>query len=272
MENSENRDPRMLRLWDTDCDPLILAQKRAETYNSMAGSLSGYDCPKCKNRGSIMYAREDGTDYTVPCSCMKIRSSIRKLKQSGLQTRVKHCTFEKFQVRESWQKAILNAARAYSENPEGWLLLSGQSGCGKTHLCTAICRIRLLKGQQVRYLSWREELPVLKNWDDGERRERTMEELQQAELLYIDDFLKTGSGGQDGPRPTAADLGLGFEILNSRYNSDLPTLISTEFTPEEILSMDEALGSRIVEKAGDHILVVAKKPGRNYRLKKVRTL
>ena len=35
----------------------------------------------------------------------------------------------------------------YAHNPEGWLLLTGTYGCGKTHLAAAIANDRLAQGQ-----------------------------------------------------------------------------------------------------------------------------
>ena len=39
--------------------------------------------------------------------------------------------------------------RAGERGPEGWLVLMGQVGCGKTHLAAAIANYRVEKGQQV---------------------------------------------------------------------------------------------------------------------------
>ena len=56
-----------------------------------------------------------------------------------------------------------------------------------------------------------------------------------------------------------------FYILNDRYNSGLATIISSEKTINEILGIDEAIGSRIVERAKEFITNIEKKD--NYRLK-----
>jgi chromosomal replication initiation ATPase DnaA len=57
-----------------------------------------------------------------------------RMKRSGLKNIIKDYTFDKFEDSEPWQQAIKKASMEYAENPEGWFLLCGQSGAGKTHL------------------------------------------------------------------------------------------------------------------------------------------
>ncbi len=45
------------------------------------------------------------------------------------------------------RKAV-NAAMAFAEEPEGWLVLLGESFCGKTHLAAAIGNYRIDLGGQ----------------------------------------------------------------------------------------------------------------------------
>ena len=45
--------------------------------------------------------------------------------------------------------------------------------------------------------------------------------------------------------------------------------ISTEFSLEELLQLDEALASRIIQRAGDNIVVVKNDPHKNFRLQNV---
>ena len=77
-------------------------------------------------------------------------------------------TFEAYKATEPWQKLIKDGARAYAESMDGWFLICGQPGSGKTHLCTAIARQRLLAGDEVRYMPWREKIAEIIIPDDGE--------------------------------------------------------------------------------------------------------
>ena len=70
-------------------------------------------------------------------------------------------------------------------------------------------------------------------------------------VLYIDDMYKTGKGQQ----PTVGDVNLAFEIINARYNdTGKVTIISSERTVEEMLDIDEAVGSRIYERSKGNYL------------------
>lgn len=256
-----------------DYDPMAFAKLKADGFNKMPGNLTGTDCPVCLNKGNIMVPREDGSIASRECKCMVMRRCVWKMERSGLKDVIKNYTFDRFTVTEEWQKRALTAATSYAKNPEDWFLICGQSGSGKTHLCTAICRELLLQERQVVYAPWRQEISEIKAMSlDAEGRARKIDSLKKAEILYIDDLFKTGAGPDGDARPTGADISIAFEIINARYVSRLPTIISTELLPEELVKLDEAVGGRIMEMSKQYILAIAKAPGRNYRLRNMVTL
>ena len=105
----------------------------------------------------------------------------------------------------------------------------GQSGAGKSHICTAICGALIERSKDVYYMPWRDESTALKSLvTDAAAYTGRMRVLKKTEVLYIDDFLKGGD--------TDADIRLAYEILNSRYNDrGLRTILSSEMTPEKLL-------------------------------------
>ena len=251
-------------------DPAEFAKMKADSFNRSVGQLTGPHCPNCNDRGIIAVAKEDGSVAFRDCECMKARKAYWKMERSGLAGVIRDMTFDRFEVRESWQKSLKARVEAYAKDPEGWLLLCGQVGGGKTHLCTAVCRQRLYAGDEVRYMPWREEIGKLKALSfDSEERSRTLSELKNAQILYIDDLFKTGKSADGTANPTAFDVSLAFEIINFRYINDRITLVSTEKTPQQLLQIDEATASRIMEKAGQNTLFIDRKEGRNYRLRNV---
>ena len=247
-------------------DPEASLRNKIETYNSTPGHLKGYDCPKCKNRGDIMVLTEDKRMEIRPCSCCHIRKAISCMEASGLDGDLKKYRFEGFIVTESWQQQMLDLAKRYAEKPERWVLFSGQSGCGKTYLCTCIAKAILYQEKPLQYLSWVRELRDLKNYENYKQRDEKLERFQNVEYLYIDDFLKVPGG----MKPNAAELQIAFTLIDSRYRRKKPTILSTELEPGEITALDEALGSRIMEMVGDRNVVVKRQKGRNYRLKALR--
>ena len=254
--------------------PEELEHLKVKWFNDAAGDRDqddGFDCKICRNKGLIMELVEDeGTLHPVTrdCKCVATRNAIMRMRRSGLKNIITDYTFDKYEATEAWQKTIKDAAVAYSKDPSGWFFIGGQSGCGKTHICTAICREFLLSGKEVIYMLWRDDINKIKaSFMDSDEHVKVIDQYKKAEVLYIDDLFKIGNA-QDGAkqRPTPSDVNAAFEILNYRYNSKMPTVISSECTIADLLDIDEAVGGRIAERAK----VFSLKPdrSRNYRLRK----
>jgi DNA replication protein DnaC len=237
----------------TDCSIEELEQRIVDGYNATKGTLPGVDCPICNNKGDIMVLDPITLERKIrDCQCQAQRRSLRFMADSGLGAVLDLYTWDKWQSREPWQEKALEAAKNYAANPEGWFLAAGRSGTGKTHLCTAICG-ELLRGcRMVRYLQWRDfsvQAKAVVN-DDVAYRE-LVDPYKRVHVLYIDDLFKTGKG----QAPTSGDCNLAFELINARYNNpDKLTIISTELSIRQLLDIDEAIGSRIYERAKGHYL------------------
>lgn len=155
----------------------------------------------------------------------------------------------------------------------GRIFITGNSG--KSHISTAICRELIKQGKRLKYMLWRDDLTYLKSTagDSTEHANRSarIKELKTVPVLYIDDLFKTGRTN-DGQRamPTAADIATTFEIVNARYlDRELLTLFSSELTTTQLLSVDEGLASRIIERLenGKYALNIGQDIKKNYRLR-----
>ena len=215
-----------------------------------------YNCPKCQDRGYIILERFPL--IVEECDCVVRKANLRRLERSGLKELAERCGFDSFRTDEPWQKTAKAAALAYLRSPKGsWFYICGRSGSGKTHLCTAICRELIDKGQELYYLKWREEAPKLKALiRDYSLYEEKMRKLSEVPVLYIDDFLK-GS-------VTEADINLAYQLLNDRYNTRRRTIISSERSVEEIAKLDESVAGRIFELAREYCVMTADV---NYRMR-----
>ena len=266
----QRMNPNPFGLSALQYDPKAFAKMKADTINSTTGDLTGYDCPKCLNRGNIATPKDDGGVSFRECDCMKVRRCVWEMERSGLKNIIKEKTFDAYIATEEWQKVIKSGAMTYAEDPSGWLLFCGQPGSGKTHLCTAVCRCRLLAGDEVRYMPWRDKIAEIKAMSlDNERRAEILQGFKTAQILYIDDLYKVGRAGDGSSNPTGADIGLAFEIINYRYINHLHTIVSTEKSPQELVEIDEATGSRIIEMAGCNVYSVSRDAKKNYRLRGV---
>lgn len=120
--------------------------------------------------------------------------------------------------------------------------------------------------------TWKEESTLLKAViNETEVYTSRIEKLKQVDILYIDDFLKPlkSKEGNITP-PTTADVNLAFEILDYRKNANLRTIISSERYIGEIIEIDEATGSRIIEKTkSQYFINIKRDKSRNHRLTSV---
>ena len=216
---------------------------RVKVMNEAEGSLQGYNCSVCHNKG-IVYMRQGEEIVSKDCECMKTRESLDRIKKSGLSNLLDKYTFSAYRTDSDFQKLIKGKALTFLKNNAKWFFIGGQIGCGKSHICTAIVGELLKQGRQARYMQWRDDVVKLKSHANGYEYEFLIKPFKNAEVLYIDDLFKTRAG----EFPTSADVNIAFEIINQRYiNPDFITIISSERTISDMLKIDEAVASRICE-------------------------
>ena len=208
-----------------------------------------------------MTVEENGARRFQRCKCQSIRDAMGAMDRSGIPPdALAACTWENWKTPENWQRRALAMAQDYVQQiaagDPSWFIICGTPGCGKTTLCTTIFRAIVEGGKPGLYVSWREFARRAKavGNDRDDFREET-EPLKNTPLLYLDDFWK----GEIRP----ADVHLAFELINARYISKKPTILSSENTLEAILRGDEAIGSRLFEMAGGYYVDCSR--ARNWR-------
>jgi len=235
----------------------------------------GIDCQRCLNRGAVMVVRYDGTSLPTleyqPCDCVKRRGYARRLSDSGLTRAARKYRFDNFEAVEPWQSYMLDKARKYvlEGAAEGkWLYIGGQSGAGKSHICTAAAN-ELLKRGELKYVVWPQMARYIKGLvTDSERYDAEIMALQKVPFLFIDDFCKPvfSANGMEAVA-TAADVRLAYDVLNYRYLMEMPTIISSEWFSAELARIDEATAGRIAEACGEYKIDIGRDAKRNQRLK-----
>lgn len=228
-----------------------LLRSKVTALNNQDGNLPDYDCRVCRNKGVVYYS-EGGTIRGRECECMAQRRNAKRLRKSGLTALLLTYTMDSYLADTDTSKAIKAKASEYIARNHGWFVIAGNSGSGKTHICTAICGELMKQGKDLKYMLWREDAPKLKSLvNSRDEYEAAISDIFSTEVLYIDDFLKGNV--------TDADINLAFEIINRRYNEPSKlTLISTERSIQEILDIDEAVGSRIYERSKGYCLSAPK--------------
>lgn len=214
-----------------------------------------------------MFIDDAGYEVLKDCECMPARKSLAIIRKSGLDKLLDEYTFEKYKIGQAWQKHIKAAAMRYLDDVyANWFYIGGQVGSGKSHICTAIVKELMMRGNEALYMRWRDDSVVLKKsiMADGSEYADEIGRFKNVKVLYIDDFFKS----EKGKSPTAADINLAFEILNHRYiNKDLVTIISTEMSINTLVEIDEAIGSRIYQRSQNYCIELSEDPGKNMRMK-----
>ena len=244
-----------------------LLENKAKSFNQQiaAPDGSGVDCPLCGNKGCVAVIDEDGPRLVVQsCVCKSRRSTALRLKSCGMLERAKELTFDRFYTDTPLRRRMKELTQGWLEEQElPWLAFCGQSGTGKTHLCTAafvqaVAR-RQLAGE---YMLWGSALRLMKA-DLSEAGAQLLARYKRAPLLYVDDLFK---GRTDQPI-SDWDLRLAFELVDYRYSNKLPTILSTERSFPQLVALDEAIAGRIRERCGPWIVSIAPGAEKNYRFR-----
>jgi DNA replication protein DnaC len=214
-----------------------------ETQAKPENLLGDPDCPHCQGLG---YLRNDvplghpdfGKVDICTCRHKQIAKQVgqRLFALSNLEE-LHHLTFENFKPRgrvglaplqaDSLERAF-NHANQFSQNLNGWLLLQGPFGCGKTHLAAAIGNFAVSMGVPTLFLTIPDLLDTLRFAFDSPDTtfEKRFEEIRNAPLLILDDF-----GTQNATNWAQEKL---FQIINFRYINHLPLVVTTNLALEEI--------------------------------------
>jgi DNA replication protein DnaC len=136
---------------------------------------------------------------------------------------LRNCRFDNFNYAPGTSlDAAHQAAWSFAGAPEGWLVLAGVVGCGKTHLAAAIKNERDEHGLQTLFKTVPDLLDYLRATyapDSNVTYDRGFDAIRNAEVLILDDY------GAHSSTPWAEEKL--FQLLNHRFNARLPTVITT---------------------------------------------
>ncbi len=142
------------------------------------------------------------------------------------------------QQRQSLENAY-RLAMSYAKSPENWLVFQGVTGCGKTHLASAIVNYCYDANKPALFIVVPDFLDHLRSTfspDSSISYDRLFESVKTAPLLVLDDF------GEQAATPWAQEKL--YQVINYRYNAQLPTVITTRCSLSDI---DSRISSRFVD-------------------------
>lgn len=201
-------------------------------------------CPKCDGAGFVRQSRPVGHPefgQAVPCRCSEAEAEderqarLQRYSNLGPLTKL---TFAAVEPDRSPPFAeAFRTARAYARDPQGWLVLWGRSGTGKTALAAAMATDRIASGQPALYLVVPDLLDHLRaayQPDADLPYQRLFDQVRNALFLILDDV--------DAGNPTPWAQEKFFQLLNHRFMAELPTVILTSHPPSEL---PDRLSSRL---------------------------
>jgi DNA replication protein DnaC len=177
----------------------------------------------------------------VPCVCKEREMEARR--RSELQAfssldPFTGKTFAAFDPAIPGLREAFDAARAFAADPQGWLVLSGPHGVGKTHLAAAIANVHLEAGNPVFFSIVPDLLDHLRAAFAPTSEmpyDALFDRIREAGLLVLDDL-----GAENSTAWATEKL---FQLINYRYNYRMPTVITTN--TRLISQMDERIRSRL---------------------------
>jgi len=243
---------------------ILKKQAQTNTPNKNTDTLSGTEepeevspssaCPICQGAGFVHPRLSSGKpDYSRVINCRCVQKELDKERKALLQrysgldlALLKNMTFDNFKKRvnlppaeqENLEEAY-RLALDFAKSPEGWLVFQGETGCGKTHLAVAIANYRLKEGKPARFEVVPDFLDHLRFTFSPEGTvtyDQLFEEAKNAPLLILDDF------GEQSTTPWAREKL--YQIINHRYNAQLPTVITTRLITDD---MDSPIASRFLD-------------------------
>ena len=205
-----------------------------------------YTCKECSDSGFV-------GDGTRMCNCLRELIIRERIAESGIGKLIEKQSFDNFDLSvyafdesvHTKMRANLAAAKNYVKNFDKErenLLLIGKTGTGKTHISTAIARELIHKGYDVIYDSAQN---IISDFEADRFRsgygsyEPKSDKHLECELLIIDDL-----GTEFASQFTLSTI---YNLLNTRQNKGLSTIISTNLSPDELAKRyEDRVYSRII--------------------------
>ena len=217
-------------------------------------------CPHCK--GAKFVRKDVPLDHpdfgrAIPCVCSQ--KELKKLQERSIYEAsnlggLRRLTFQAFEPagfgldetrQQNLSRAFSDALR-YAAQPDGWLILMGGYGCGKTHLAAAIANEQIKQGHRPLFIVVPDLLDHLRSTyapSSAVRYDEMFDQVRNAELLILDDL------GTQNATPWAQEKL--FQIINHRYNAQLPTVVTTN---QELEDLDMRIRSRMADPSSTQLV------------------
>lgn len=252
----------------------------AEKANSqMSEDYKGTDgllyCGKCHTPKQYRITFR-GEEMNVPCMC-ECRSAEKSREQAELNAqkereriefnrqmaftdmRSSGCVFSRDDSpHKDTSKLARNYAAAFNPQESHGFLFFGNCGTGKSFIAACICNAVIDKGFTARFTNMTELSNEL--WDSGNGKSQVYKRIAGYDLLVIDDFSTE--------RNTAYMQEIVFSVIDARYRSGKPLIVTTNLSPSEISNPQDISQNRIYSRIYD-LCIPVKFDGNDRRKQKM---
>ena len=201
------------------------------------------DCAVC---GDVRWLRVEvpvghpSFGKAVPCNCQRRGDDPSRVARLQRYSNMGPLTRSTFQITRPEGKSAkaedqelfrqgYEMATAYAEDPRGWLVFTGPSASGKTHLAAAIANSVLGRGLAVFFVFVPDLLDHLRSAfapSSDVSFDQLFEQVRSAPFLVLDDL-----GGHSSTPWAQEKL---YQILNFRYSYQMPTVFTLGAPVEEL--------------------------------------
>lgn len=221
-----------------------------------------YKCEICKDTGLIETTKKDSLYKTYrDCECVIKERNKKNIERANYSELFKNRGFDNYITDTKARKCLKQKCLEFLVQDQATALaLLGNVGCGKTHLAVSILKEFAKSNKTVNAINYTELTRKLSsNANDEVAYFSILGRYTNVPVLLLDDMFKG--------KITEANIKQMYDLINARYENDRVTIITSERTMSELMTIDEAVASRIVEMANqEYILNITKMP--NYRIEK----
>ena len=238
-------------------------QRVPKPENEYIGEDGLLHCSKCHHKTETIIKHPfTGEERKVRCVC-KCRTEMDEFKdrqkQEELERKKRICFAESnmfnwtFENDDGKNEKISNAMKNYVKNFTDFkkdgkgLLLYGTVGTGKTYFAACIANALIDEGYSVLMTNFARLTNSIQGTFDG--KNEFIDSLQRYTLLIIDDL-----GAERKSEFMQEQV---FQIIDARYRSSLPMIITSNLTAEEIKKPQEVGYSRIYDRILERCFPVA---------------
>ena len=218
-------------------------------------------CPFCGGEVVVYLVPDKYQDgqyikIDAPCSCdlaqFEIRNHLDELRRMSVQTY--SCPAPGVGERYASAKTYGIFAQYVASFSQCGLYIFGAQGSGKTYAASAVAIEIAKTGKSVRFVSAISMLDEIKStYSTPTEESYVINSFVHPDLLVIDDLGKE--------QVTEWSLSRMFKIIDSRYSSKKPTVVTTERTEQELSARwsrdgDAVNGNAIIRRLGEDCLLV----------------